>query len=59
MTDKKQAKVTVNTNWAIPWVAGYLFYLGFGGIERLSNLGELVVAYFVWPLLFGASLYYK
>ena len=51
-------------SWFVPWIAGWLFTLGFYPLEqaivetlRLHEfLLYLLFSYFIWPVLLGSAL---
>ena len=54
---------TIDFSWGIPWMAGFLFTLGYVGIPssfETLNLFEkimaFIIAYLIWPLTLGMKL---
>jgi hypothetical protein len=62
--EKKDVKVNTHTfSWLIPWVAGFLFTLGYVGVDPLLStyawyiqVEIWIISYFIWPLTLGMKL---
>jgi len=56
----KKREIEVKINWTIPWMAGFLFTLGYSGMMlNLSFWEQLITGIFVfifWPIILGGIL---
>lgn len=61
MDDDK--KISIKLSWFPFWMAGFLFTVGYGGVDPLINTFPWwkqifcwIASYILWPLLLGAKL---
>lgn len=55
-----QGKVTLDLNWWLPWLpwmTGYMFFLGAGGKDTIENVGDFIISLIYWPMKLGEIIF--